>query len=272
MGSCPAASLRASVVPSIPAARIAANGGARSRFASRRPSGDQRMMRIGRGRQVEQRLKQPMDVRRGEQVAAADHVGDPLRGVVHGDREVIARRRILAREYHVALRSRIARHACPVIAPFERPGPGERRRHVEPPAMRCLRVAVARPAGAGVRRVRPVRRRQARRDLRACTPAAVEQAHRAQPPERCLVPREPRRLEDDRPVVVEAEPRQILDDPRDMLGTAAGPVDILDPQQEAPARIACRAMRQRRRQRVTQMQRSGRARREAGGDRHIPDS
>ena len=42
----------------------------------------QGVMMIERRRQAEQRLEQPVDIGRGEEVAAADDVGDALRRVV----------------------------------------------------------------------------------------------------------------------------------------------------------------------------------------------
>ena len=63
------------------------------------------MMMISGRRQVEQRLEQAVDVGRGEQVAAAHDVGHALGGIVDGDGEMIAGRRVLAGEDDVAERA-----------------------------------------------------------------------------------------------------------------------------------------------------------------------
>ena len=56
-----------------------------------------------RHRQPEQRLQQPVQRRRLEQVLAADDVGDALRGVVDDDGEVVGRGAdVPARQHHVA--------------------------------------------------------------------------------------------------------------------------------------------------------------------------
>ena len=59
-------------------------------------------MVVARLRQAEQRLQQPMHAGRVKQVASAHHIGHALRGIVDHDREVIAGRRLLARQDHVA--------------------------------------------------------------------------------------------------------------------------------------------------------------------------
>ncbi len=59
-------------------------------------------MPVGRLRQTEQPLQQPMHAGRPEQVLAPHHIGDALQGVVDHHREVIAGRRLLARQDDVA--------------------------------------------------------------------------------------------------------------------------------------------------------------------------
>ena len=61
------------------------------------------MVVVERRRQAEQRLEQAVDVGGGEEVAAAHDVGDALRGVVDGDGEMVAGRRVLAGEHDVAM-------------------------------------------------------------------------------------------------------------------------------------------------------------------------
>jgi len=57
---------------------------------------------VGRRRQAEQGLQQPMDAGRPEQVHAPHDLGHALKGIVDHDREVIAGRHLLAREDDVA--------------------------------------------------------------------------------------------------------------------------------------------------------------------------
>ena len=60
------------------------------------------MMVVVRRGQAEQRLEEAMHAGRVEEVAPAHDVGDALRPIVDDDCEVIARRRVLAREDDVA--------------------------------------------------------------------------------------------------------------------------------------------------------------------------
>ena len=94
---------------------------------------------VGRLRQAEQMLQQPVHAGRPEQVGAAHHLGDALQGVVDHHREVIAGRRLLAREDDVAPAFRPGGHRAglaigtvAVLGPAEIGGPRARRRHVEP--------------------------------------------------------------------------------------------------------------------------------------------
>ena len=65
------------------------------------------MVVIARRRQAEQRLQQAMDAGGVKQVLPAHHVGDALRGVVDHHRQMIAGRRLLARQDDVAPGGRI---------------------------------------------------------------------------------------------------------------------------------------------------------------------
>ena len=122
--------------------------------------GEQAMMMVERRRQAEQRLEQAVDVGRGEQVAAAHHVGDALRGVVDGDGEMIAGRRVLAGEHDVAeqlgLGRDLARRSSHQVS-----GPASAAALAMSSRQACGRApASARrqaPAGAGIDR--PVRAR-----------------------------------------------------------------------------------------------------------------
>ena len=63
---------------------------------------EQRMMVVSRGRQVQQRLEQAMDMRPLEQVDTANDVGNALRRIIDSDGEMIGGRRLLAGEDDVA--------------------------------------------------------------------------------------------------------------------------------------------------------------------------
>ena len=65
------------------------------------------MMVVARCFETEQHLKQAVQVGRCFQVPAACHVGDALAMVVDDDREVIARRHVLAHDHGIAPPRRI---------------------------------------------------------------------------------------------------------------------------------------------------------------------
>ncbi len=52
------------------------------------------MVAIARRGQVEQRLQQSMDGGRGKEIATAHDVGYALQRIVHGHREMVARRKV----------------------------------------------------------------------------------------------------------------------------------------------------------------------------------
>src|SRR6266851_700497 len=72
------------------------------------------------------------------------------------------------------------------------------------------------------------------------------------------------RLPADRPIPIEAEPREVLDDRGSVVVAAAGLVDVFEPQQKPAARLARRPPAFERRADMPQVQIPGRARREAG--------
>ena len=142
-------------------------------------------MPIDRLRDTEQLLQQPVHAGRPEQVAAPHHLGDALQGVVDHDGQMIAGRRLLARQDDVAPGFRPRGHDRRVSPPGPSPcsvqvrscGTRTRRRHVEPQRVRrALRdqpaalvrrkrfrgarierrpVGIARPRRVGLRVARP---------------------------------------------------------------------------------------------------------------------
>ena len=74
--------------------------------------GDQVVMVVARRAQAEQRLQQAVDVGGVEQVLAAGDQRHALQMVVDRDRQMVARRHVLARQHDVAEAHRIGRDRC----------------------------------------------------------------------------------------------------------------------------------------------------------------
>ena len=127
-----------------------------------------------------------------------------------------------------------------------------------------------RAAGAGIDGpVRPVRRRwPTRGDVGAGAEARIEQARAAQRVQRRAVVRQVRRLHAHRAVPIEAEPGRSSTIAGRVFRPAAAGIDVLQPQQEAPARLARPPPGEQRRMGVAEMQKPGRAGREARDDGH----
>ena len=226
------------------------------------------------------------------QVLPAHDVRHALQRVVDHDREMIAGRRLLAPEHDVAPRFRL-RHQGVVLLlrvfagldPGERAGALDRRVHVEPQRVRLARharralVGAQRFGGAGIERraVRIARPRRLRlalgdqpRDLGAALEARIDEALRVELRERLAVGVEMPGLAPHRLFPGDAEPGEVFQDRRLVFGPAARRVDILDAQQQAPARRARHLGVEQRRERVAEMQVAVRRRREAeNGLRHV---
>ena len=86
------------------------------------------MMAIVRRGETEQALQQSMHARRVKKILAAHDIGDALQRVVDDDREMIARRRVLARQNDIAPLLRPRRDVAE--AKF---APGQRRRQLDAP-------------------------------------------------------------------------------------------------------------------------------------------
>jgi hypothetical protein len=116
------------------------------------------------------------------------------------------------------------------------------------------------PAGPGINRaVRPLRGIGRRRDVGAGAEAGIDQAADIERIERAAVIGEMLGLPPHVPVPVEAEPAQVREDRRLELAPTAADVDVLDAQQEAPARLARPRPGDTRRIGVAEMQLAGRA-------------
>ena len=133
----------------------------------------------------------------GYRSVAARHQRHALQRIVMRDAQMVAGRRLLARQHHVAEQGRVRARPCRVArsCPGERAGPLQGRRHVEPQRVRRSSAIRAPPrsaaleaaAGAGIERPfaaragpRPPRAISAA-DLRARAEAGIEQAPRRQP-------------------------------------------------------------------------------------------
>jgi len=192
-----------------------------------------------------------MHVGRGEEVAAARHQRHILDRVVDGDRQVIARGRVLARKHHVTVTHWIGGDpACFGILPLQRTRAHDGLRHVDAQrvtlaggdALPALRLGAG-AAGAGIERTFAAVRRGASAgdlplDVAPGAETGIDQAHSAQAIERASVVLEMLGLPPHRAVPVEAEPGEILEDRVGEFGPAAALVDVLDTQQETSARAA----------------------------------
>jgi hypothetical protein len=211
---------------------------------------DQIVVVPARYRQAQERLEEAVDVGGVEQILAAGDERHPLGRVVDHDREVIARRHVLAGEHHVAEGSGVGLDPAGAhVVPGERPGALERPGDVQPPGIGLApsdppgplgRVEVA--AGAGIEPLTrgPVGGGGGGGDflahLLARAEAGIEHTRRAQPVERLAVERHALGLADDGPVEAQAEPAQILEDRGGEFRPAALRVEVLEAEQEAPAR------------------------------------
>ena len=103
---------------------------------------EQRQVRVAR-RLVAERLEDEQLLGRvREVIVAADDVGDPHLGVVDGDREVVERRAVAARDHEVVRE--------PVLEPDLRRG-SRRRRRVSPSSGTRRRIAAPSPGRASPR-------------------------------------------------------------------------------------------------------------------------
>src|SRR5215467_4024496 len=209
-------------------------------------------------------------------------MGHALARIVDHDRKVIARRRFLARQHHVAPHLRICRDRSAFIPgtgfdPRQRSGSRDRRRHVEPQRIGLPRRHAPLALGgrqrarvAGVERralgiARPGRMPLAlgdeARDLDAALEARIEES--IEPREHRAIVVKMRALTAHRLLPGDAEPRQVFIDRRFVLRPAARRVDVLDAQQEPATGRARHLEIDERGERMAEMQMAIRARREA---------
>ncbi len=225
-----------------PPARSSRKPVALGRFRKLSPGAiaDQPVVPVGRLRQAEQRLQQPVDAGRPEQVLAAHHLRHALQGVVDHHREVIAGRRLLAREDEVAPGLRPGGHRAglaigtfAVLDPAEIAGARAGRRHVEPQRIGRARfepsralsgrkqlrrtgierraVGIARPSGGRLAL------RHQRGDLGAAFETRIDQALGCEFFERRAIIREMPGLPPHRRLPREAEPAEVLDRSRSRI-------------------------------------------------------
>ena len=245
-------SCRALRPATFPARRRARNVMARFRFARRTPLASviSAMMMPQRRVEAEKRLQQAMNGAGAEQVVAAGDQSHPGKGVIDGHREMIAGRRILAGDHYVAESRRV--HALsPALRSRQASGPAMAAARAEssrqacgsPAPMRARRVSRVQTAAGSriVEAVGPVRRPRRRARSRRGWRRGCRSTDRSRRGGRA--PRARRRspsiCADCRPglgVPFHAQPCKVLKDRRLEFGAAAGAVDVLDAQREAPVR------------------------------------
>jgi hypothetical protein len=205
---------------------------------------------IGRGGQVQQGLQQALDVGGLEQVLAADHVGDPLQGVVQHHGQVIGHPDVLAGQDDVAGglgtggdqaglavgprafldEAQVIEAAQRAAGRVQRQPPGEGLAALQP---RGLLVGMQRTADERLGRLV---RRAADVQLLAGAKAAIDQALVAQHVDGPVIVGQVLGLAAHRLFPFQAQPGQVLQDRGLEFGTAAGGVDVLDPQHEPAVR------------------------------------
>ncbi|MNE12638.1 hypothetical protein D3C80_1054430 [compost metagenome] len=242
------------------------------------------MVAIDGGGPAHQGLDQALDVGGLEQVQAAHDVGDALQGVVVGHGQMIGGPGVLARQHHVAGRFRFgADQAGLAFGAFALLDKGKRvpglfaqglARPVQrqPPG---IGAALSQQAGFFLRRVgtgpdglggtvRGVA--DGVEDFLPCAEATIEQAVRVQGLDDSGVVGQVIRLAAHRRLPVETEPGEVLKNGRLELRLAAGRVDVLDTQDEAPAHVARRRPGGQGRKGVALVQAAGGRGGEAGGE------
>jgi len=237
---------------------------------------NQPVVPIARLGQAKQRLQEPVDRGRGQEVAPAHDVGYALQRVVDGDRQMVARREIAAPQDRVApepwrrpaLRGS---RALAIFHPRERSRRGvERMGHVE--AQRRLVAAgetVARltrgerAAGSGVeRRAIRIAAGGGARDLRAAAKTGVDEATAVEAGERRRVVAAMLALPARRLGKAKPKPGEVVDNRRLEARLAAGAIQVLDAQKDEPAGLGGQALVHERGIGVAEMKRSVRRRRE----------
>lgn len=241
------------------------------------------MVPIDGGRQVQQRLKQALDMRRLEQVLAPDHLSHALVGVVDHHRQMIADPQVLARQDHVARQigagedtARLAAGPAPHLLEGQAVEAAEgalrgrqRKAQGEGPPLGEEGGLLARRRGAGPEGFGLAMGRAADLVQRGLAGAetAIEQAPVGQAGQGRGVGLPSQRLAPDGGLPVKAEPGQILQDPGLVFAPRPGRVDILDPQEEPALRRPRRPVGRQGRIGVAAMQASRRRGREAGDER-----
>ena len=237
--------------------------------------------------QAEKPLQQNVDLRRLEEILAANHAGDALVEIVEHDGEMVGRAHVGPRHGDVAdagfhLLGRDAAGLAIGAAAGLDEGEGvlkggERALHVE--AQRQVgqrsRRRFGRAADPGIdqtvraeQRRALLRRRRRRADVRARARARIEQAAPPQIVERAAVAVAAPGLAHHRLGPAQAEPAEAVEDLLLPFGPVASLIEIVDAQQERAALAARRVVREQRGMGVAEMQRPGRRGRESGDEAH----
>ncbi len=228
-----------------------------------------------------QGLQQAVQRGGGAEILGAGDEAYSLERVVMGHREMVARRHVTPGEHHVAEGRGIARDAPhPHFLEAERAGDERKRpRHVEPKHVRRSRREAGLPltggetaAGPGIAR-RTVRRemrgggrsRRLSRDLGPAAETGIDEAARRKRLQHRPVFSEMGGLHPHRLLPGKAEPAEILDQGRSEVRAAAGGIDVLDPEQKPPARLAREAFGEKRSIGMAEMEMAGGRGGETGG-------
>lgn len=210
------------------------------------------MVRVGRLRQAEQRLEQSLDMRRCKNILTAGDERHALIGIVDDDREMVGGRRVLARKDDVSKEAwvdgnRFARAArtLPLFVEVERSDERDGFFDVQPQRVRrvaafralLFRQRATRPRADGP--LRPMRRFAGARDLLgdfgARAEARIDETACFEARERVAISINAFRLPQYRPLPVQAQPCQVLEDRLFEFGPRTRRIDVLDPDDELSA-------------------------------------
>ncbi len=151
---------------------------------------DERVMPITRHRQTQKPLQKPVDMRRLEQIQASDDICNPLKGIIHNDRDMVACPGVLPRDDHISQQVRRCCHAPGgTILPKERTCHSHRCGNIKPPTKRSILLWHAPTAACpGIKQMISLRRAsRGGRDLRPGAPAFIGKTHTNEPSQRCII-------------------------------------------------------------------------------------
>ena len=210
-------------------------------------------MEIGRLRQAEQLLEEPLRRGRRAQILASHDQRHATIRIVDDAGEMVGGGSILASEDRVPeIFAAAVETSAILFDPARQSRDRDRPFGIQPPAVRrcrsLVRIVGKAPAGSRIAAARvAMGRGQRLGDVGPGAETGIDETLRLEQFERFRVTRSALRLNDRLVVRRQAEPGQVLENAADKLRAAAAGVEILDPQQEFPAARPRLAMAQRRR-------------------------